>query len=138
MTRLTIAAGALAALLTLTACGSDSNGSGPSGSGPPAASPGSSHAAGGGGDDSSASSTKLIIKDFQYSGKLTVQAGAKVTVTNKDTAPHTVTSEQDKMFDSGKIDGGGTGSFTAPTKPGKYPFGCTFHPDMAGTLVVTA
>lgn len=27
-------------------------------------------------------------------------------------------------------------TFTAPTRPNCYPFGCTIHPDMKGTLLV--
>lgn len=92
----------------------------------------------GGGANSATNAAKLIIKNFQYSGKLTVKAGEKVSVVNDDSTPHTVTATGGKLFDSGSIDGGGTGSFTAPSKPGKYPFGCTFHPNMSGMLVVTA
>jgi plastocyanin len=59
-----------------------------------------------------------------------------VNVTNQDTAPHTLTDKGGK-FDTGNLAvGGGTGKFTAPTKPGSYPIGCKYHPRMAGTLVV--
>ena len=34
----------------------------------------------------------VIIKDFAYSGQLAVSPGAKVTVRNMDTAPHTLTA----------------------------------------------
>lgn len=79
----------------------------------------------------------VLIKDFGYSGELTVSQGQKVTVTNKDAVAHTLTSKSTGLFDTGSITAdGGTGTFTAPSKPGSYPFGCTFHPDMAGTLVV--
>jgi plastocyanin len=67
-----------------------------------------------------------------------VKAGAKVSVVNEDSAAHTLTDKKTHKFDTGNIDGnGGTGTFTAPTTPGSYPFGCTYHPQMAGTLVVT-
>jgi plastocyanin len=80
----------------------------------------------------------ISIKGFAYSGTLTVKAGAKVTVTNKDSVAHTLTDKATKKFDTGNIPGnGGTGTFTAPTTPGTYKFGCTYHPNMAGTLVVT-
>ena len=80
----------------------------------------------------------ITIKGFAYSGTLTVKAGAKVTVTNKDSVAHTLTDKATKKFDTGNIAGnGGTGTFTAPTKPGTYKFGCTYHPNMAGTLIVT-
>ena len=81
----------------------------------------------------------ITIKDFGYSGSLTVKAGATVTVVNEDSAPHSLTDKQTHKFDTGVISGGGgKGSFVAPTTPGRYPFGCTIPPSMAGTLVVTS
>jgi plastocyanin len=79
----------------------------------------------------------IVINGFAFSGTLTVKAGQKVTVTNKDSVAHTLTDKQTHKFDTGNIAGnGGTGTFTAPTTPGSYPFGCRYHPDMHGTLVV--
>jgi plastocyanin len=75
--------------------------------------------------------------DRGYRGDLTVKAGATVTVVNEDTTPHTLTDKATGKFDTKNIDGGATGSFTAPSEPGSYPFGCTYHPEMAGILVVT-
>ena len=68
-----------------------------------------------------------------FMGTMRVAPGAKITVKNVDTDAHTLTGA---TFDTGNIDPGGTGSFTAPTKPGSYPFGCQYHSDMHGTLVV--
>jgi plastocyanin len=79
----------------------------------------------------------IVISGFAFSGTMTVKPGQKVTVTNQDTAAHTLTDKKTHLFDTGNIaGGGGTGTFTAPTKPGSYPFGCTYHPDMKGTLIV--
>jgi plastocyanin len=95
----------------------------------------SSSAASSGSDSAAAA---ITISSFKYAGTLTVKAGTKVTVTNNDSAAHTLTDKGGK-FDTGNIAGsGGTGTFTAPTTPGSYPFGCTYHPNMAGTLVVIA
>jgi plastocyanin len=70
---------------------------------------------------------------------MTVKAGATITVTNKDTVAHTLTDKATHKFDTGNIPAnGGTGTFTAPTTPGTYKFGCTYHPNMAGTLIVTS
>lgn len=77
----------------------------------------------------------ITIKDFAYGDPLTVAPGAAVTVTNMDTAAHTVTADAGSAFDV-EAKGGGTGTFTAPTKPGSYPFHCTFHPGMHGVLIV--
>jgi plastocyanin len=79
----------------------------------------------------------IVISGFAFSGTLTVKPGEKVTVTNQDSAAHTLTDKKTHLFDTGNIDGnGGKGTFTAPTKPGSYPFGCTYHAGMEGTLVV--
>jgi len=83
-----------------------------------------------------ASSASITISSFAYTGDLTVKAGAKVTVTNKDGVPHTLTDKATMKFDTGTISPNSSGTFTAPTKPGSYPFGCRFHPDMKGTLIV--
>jgi plastocyanin len=131
---LAVAAAVVAAVLALSACGSSSGG----GSHSSAAAPGGSAASSAAGGSSS-SAPKITIKNFGYSGALTVKAGAKVTVVNEDSVPHTLTDKKTHKFDTGSISGnGGTGTFTAPSKPGKYPFGCTFHPEMAGTLTVTS
>ena len=87
----------------------------------------------------SAPTASIVISGFAYSGDLTVSSGEEVTVTNTDPAVvlHTLTDKQTLLFDTGPITGGGgTGTFTAPTQPGSYPFGCSFHLLMMGTLVV--
>jgi plastocyanin len=137
MRRLSLAAAATAALLALAACSSSSSGNKGGG-----ASSGASAGAGAGStaaQSAPSSAPKITIKNFGYTGSLTVKAGAKVTVVNDDSVAHTLTDKKTHKFDTGSISGsGGTGTFTAPSAPGKYPFGCTFHPEMAGTLTVTS
>jgi len=75
---------------------------------------------------------------------LTVKKGDKITVTNKDTLPHTVTSgtgptdpNSAKQFDTSIIEPGATADIeTANLTPGDYPFYCAVHPFMTGKLVV--
>jgi cytochrome c oxidase subunit 2 len=75
---------------------------------------------------------------------LTVKKGDKITVTNKDTLPHTVTSgtgptdpNSAKQFDTSIIEPGATADIqTSNFNPGQYPFYCTVHPYMTGKLVV--
>ena len=75
---------------------------------------------------------------------LTVKKGDKITVTNKDTLPHTVTSgtgstdpNNAKQFDTSIIEAGATADIqTSNLNPGQYPFYCTVHPYMTGKLVV--
>jgi plastocyanin len=78
----------------------------------------------------------IVIDKFAYAPvALTVAPRTKVTIINQDPASHTVTAK-DKSFDSGTIAMGGRGEITAPSKPGSYPYFCTFHQYMAGTLIV--
>ena len=77
------------------------------------------------------------IKDFAF-GALSVPAGTKITWTNKDTAPHTVTSDTG-AFDSGvatSLGNGGTFSFTFATA-GSFAYHCEIHPSMKATVTVT-
>ncbi|MGH3718790.1 MAG: cupredoxin domain-containing protein [Pseudonocardiaceae bacterium] len=84
----------------------------------------------------SAASATVVMKNFTFMpASLTVAPGTRITVTNEDQAPHTVTAN-DKSFDTGRISGGERGEITAPTKPGSYPYICTIHPYMTGTLIV--
>ena len=79
----------------------------------------------------------IEIKNFKYlPDTLTVKAGEKVTVTNKDLAGHSVTSDEEGLFDSGVLGKDESGSIIAPDEPGSYPFHCTPHPSIKGTLVV--
>jgi plastocyanin len=81
-------------------------------------------------------SNTIVMKNFTFiPASLTVAPATKITVINEDQAPHTVTAS-DKSFDTGTIPGGQRGELTAPTKPGTYPYICTIHPYMTGTLIV--
>ena len=77
----------------------------------------------------------ITIADFQFQVPDSVAAGSTVEVSNTDSAPHTVTAD-DGAFDSGQVDGDGSGSFTAPSEAGTYAFHCEVHPNMKGELVV--
>jgi plastocyanin len=79
----------------------------------------------------------ITIRNFEYQMPESVPAGAEITVINEDTAPHTVTTTETEDFDA-IVQGGETTTFTAPSEPGEYPFVCTYHPNMTGTLVVSS
>lgn len=119
-----------AAVLTLASC-SSSGGGGTSAAGGATGASVSARA------PASTAGSTIMIKSFAYSGDLTVKAGAKVTVMNMDSTAHTLTDKATHKFDTGNVPAGGTGTFTAPSKAGKYKFGCNYHPEMAGTLTVT-
>jgi plastocyanin len=116
MKRYALAAGAAALLILLAACGSSS----------------------GLAKTTSPTSGGILISNSTYSGSMTVKPGQKVTVTNMDPTPHTLTNKRTALFSTGTIKGGGgTGTFTAPLTPGSYEFWCILHPAKEhGTLIV--
>lgn len=82
--------------------------------------------------------TEVRIRGFAFlPAEVKVRAGATVTVMNEDSAPHTMTATEGDAFDTDTIEGGASATFTAPSKPGSYPFVCSLHPQMKGTLVVS-
>ena len=63
-----------------------------------------------------------------------VSVGTTVTWTNNDSIAHTATSNTG-AFDSGLIGAGGSFSFTFQSA-GTFPYHCTIHPGMVGSVVV--
>jgi plastocyanin len=127
MRKLLLATSAVVMSLLLAACSSSGGGT---------SSGGSSTNSNSSSSTTSTGSPTITIDSFAYSGDLTVKVGEKVTVVNKDSVPHTLTDKATMKFDTGDIAPGATGSFTAPSQPGSYPFGCRIHSEMKGTLVV--
>jgi plastocyanin len=114
-------------LAAITGCA----GQGGDSSAPPAASSAAPSANG----SAQAGAAVITIKDFRYEVPGSVKPGAMITVTNADSAPHTLTAKDEGGFDI-EVPGGGTVIFPAPDAPGEYEIICTFHPQMTGTLVV--
>jgi plastocyanin len=79
--------------------------------------------------------TTIYIREFAYTVPDSVAPGATLTVVNADADTHTVTSDTAGDFDV-TVSGKSQATFTAPTKPGSYPFLCAFHHYMTGILVV--
>lgn len=104
----------------------------------------------GGDDDSDATSSMgrpaaaakatdtIRIADFLYDpAAATVRAGQKVTISNADAAPHTLTHQApDRAFDSGNIKGKESGSITID-EPGTYKVFCELHAFMKAEITAT-
>ena len=69
---------------------------------------------------------------------ITISQGDGVQWTNEDNAPHTVTSRQEGVFDSGLINPADAWLLnSAEIAPAEYEYYCTLHPFMVATLVVS-
>lgn len=75
------------------------------------------------------------IRDFDYAPRtLDIRAGTRVTWTNADAVPHTAT-DRSRRWDTGVLSGAASMAVTFATA-GTYPYYCTIHPAMSGTVVV--
>lgn len=132
LARVAVAAGAgLLALGVLTSCGMGQPAAG-------ATSPTTGAASSSASSSASAmphAAAMIHISSFRYAVPATVAPGATVGVMNMDGENHTVTADSGNAFDV-KATAGTTVTFTAPSKPGTYPFHCTYHSNMHGVLVV--
>src|SRR5437763_2277258 len=80
--------------------------------------------------------TKVTIKSLKYLADTTeIRTGETVEWVNDDLTPHTVTSDSGGEFNSGSIDVGATWRHKF-TQPGTFPYFCTFHREMKGTVIV--
>ncbi|MDQ3690691.1 MAG: cupredoxin family copper-binding protein [Chloroflexota bacterium] len=81
----------------------------------------------------------VSIENFLFSPQdLTIEVGDTVTWTNLDSFSHTATSTSGPAsFDSGNLATGDTFSFTFDTA-GTYEYFCEIHPNMIGSITVTA
>ena len=89
---------------------------------------------------------RVEIAGVKYSpAKLKVKKGERVVWVNTDDRDHTVVArasrdskeKKDKpAFDSGRIASGDRFEFKFD-KPGKYEYGCEYHPRMKGVVEVT-
>jgi plastocyanin len=81
-------------------------------------------------------SDSVTIQGMQFlPATRTVTVGTKVTWTNLDVDTHTVTSDDGTSFSSGNITTNGKYSYTF-TSNGSFPYHCTLHSGMTGTILV--
>jgi plastocyanin/mono/diheme cytochrome c family protein len=97
-----------------------------------------SHAGGGGAPSREGGGQrvhKVSISSFKFvPPTLEVNVGDVVEWRNDDFAAHTATAD-DRSFDTGRIDGGQAKRVVAK-KSGQFPYFCTYHAAMKGTLTV--
>jgi plastocyanin len=80
--------------------------------------------------------SQIVISKMAYAVPTYVAPGQQLTIVNNDDPNHTVTADENNLFDIRVSGGGGIQSFTAPPTPGTYPFHCKYHANMHGALNV--
>jgi plastocyanin len=86
-----------------------------------------------------AATHSITVSGYAFSpAALTITAGDTVTWTNRDQAPHDVTTTSSPVAIHGStMQKGQSWSYTFTT-PGTYAYICSIHPDMKATLTVVA
>lgn len=76
----------------------------------------------------------VVMKNMKFSpATIEIKKGDTVEWTNQDITPHTATAIP--LFDSGSLASDKSWKHTF-TETGSFPYGCTFHPDMKGVVIV--
>ena len=89
----------------------------------------------GAGGGSAAQTVQVIMINRAYDPKqITVNVGDTVTWVNQDAPKHDVVADSGE-FKSSLFDKGQSWSFTF-AKAGTYPYHCSIHPGMIGTVIV--
>jgi plastocyanin len=70
-------------------------------------------------------------------GPVSAKVGDVITWTNSDAVPHRVALDDGSCQMSGNIPPGGGKASLVFSVPGTYPFHCTVHPSMHGTITIS-
>lgn len=80
--------------------------------------------------------TRIAIQGVKYSPEtIEIKKGETIAWDNKDMTPHTVTSQGGGELNSGSIEADASWSHTF-TQTGTFPYYCTYHDEMKGTVIV--
>jgi plastocyanin len=78
----------------------------------------------------------VLIQGFKFKpAHITIKRGTKVRWINKDSTAHTVTANNPRRFDSGRLRSGQRYTHTFKSA-GKKRYHCKIHPDMRANVVV--
>lgn len=82
--------------------------------------------------------SKVTINNFAFNpASMSVKVGTTVTWTNNDSTIHTITGDSSgSALKSQTLQPGDTYSFTF-NQAGAFPYHCSIHPNMRGTVTVT-
>ena len=127
---------AFATALALAACGSGAVTNAPATPGPVATSlPAASTAARVCADSTDPTDVDASVRGNTW-GAVTAKVGDVITWANGDSVPHKVALDDGSCSMAANIAGGGTKSLVFSVA-GSFPFHCTVHPSMTGTIRIT-
>jgi plastocyanin len=86
-------------------------------------------------DSTGTTTVDATVGDFKW-GPVSAKVGDVITWTNTDSAAHKVGLDDGSCTMSGNIDGGGGKASLVFSVPGTYPFHCTIHSSMKGTITI--
>ena len=87
-------------------------------------------------DSTGPTTVQATVANFQW-GPVSAKVGDVITWTNSDTAPHKVALDDGSCTMSGNIAGGGGKASLVFSVAGTFPFHCTIHPNMKGTITIS-
>ncbi|HJP89798.1 MAG TPA: plastocyanin/azurin family copper-binding protein [Candidatus Limnocylindrales bacterium] len=123
---------ALATAAALAAC----SGSGTATNAPGATGPAATTAAAC--QDSTGTTTvDATVANFEWSQPINAKVGDVITWTNSDSASHKVGLDDGTCTMGSNIAGSGGKASLVFTKAGTYPFHCTIHSNMKGTITIS-
>jgi len=87
-------------------------------------------------DSTGTTTVAATVGDFKWA-PVSAKVGDVITWTNSDSAPHRVALDDGSCQMSGNIPGGGGKASLVFSAPGTYPFHCSVHPTMKGTITIS-
>jgi plastocyanin len=87
-------------------------------------------------DSTGTTTVQATVGGFQWT-PVSAKVGDVITWTNSDAAPHRVALDDGSCSMSGNIAGGGGKASLVFSVAGTYPFHCSVHPTMKGTITIS-
>ena len=88
-------------------------------------------------DSTAATTVDATVAEFKWSQPTNAKVGDVITWTNSDTAAHKVGTDDGQCTMTNNIAGGGGKASLVFNKAGTYPFHCTIHSNMTGTITIS-
>jgi plastocyanin len=88
-------------------------------------------------DSTGPTTVDATVANFEWSQPIDAKVGDVITWTNSDAAAHKVGLDDGSCQMSQNIAGGGGKASLVFSKAGTYPFHCTIHSNMKGTITIS-